>query len=69
MADKLLYTVQEAASRLGMAPSWLYQRTRINAVPHRKMGKYVRFSESDLEAIISANAAAARNDCPPERTA
>lgn len=69
MSEKLLFTVQEAAGRLGVAPSWLYQRTRLNAVPHRKLGKYVRFSEGDLRAIIDGNAAAARNDCPTERTA
>jgi hypothetical protein len=37
-----------------MAPKWLYERTRKNAIPYRRLGKYVRFSESDLEAIIKS---------------
>lgn len=49
-----LYTVQEAATKLRVAAKWLYERTRINAIPYRRFGKYVRFSESDLEAIIES---------------
>jgi excisionase family DNA binding protein len=54
-ADKsptVLYSVQQAAAKLSVAPKWLYERTRINAIPYRRLGRYVRFSESDLEAII-----------------
>jgi excisionase family DNA binding protein len=51
---KLLFTVQEAAERLHVPPSWLYQRTSKKLIPFRKMGKYVRFSEEDLQAIIAA---------------
>jgi excisionase family DNA binding protein len=50
----VLYSVQEAAARLSVAPKWLYERTRKNAIPYRRLGKYVRFSESDLEAIINS---------------
>jgi excisionase family DNA binding protein len=56
-ADKsstVLYSVQQAAARLSVAPKWLYERTRKNAIPYRRLGKYVRFSESDLEAIIKS---------------
>jgi excisionase family DNA binding protein len=49
----VLYSVQEAAAKLRVAPKWLYERTRKNAIPYRRLGKYVRFSESDLEAIIN----------------
>jgi excisionase family DNA binding protein len=56
---KLLYTVDEAAARLGLRPSWLYERTRRKAIPHRRLGKYVRFTEEDLQAIADASAAGA----------
>jgi excisionase family DNA binding protein len=69
MSEKLLYTVEEAAVILGLPKSWLYSRARLSAVPHRKLGKYLRFSKSDLEAIISANEAAARNGDPTIRPA
>ena len=49
----LLYSVPEAAARLRVAPKWLYERTRKNAVPYRRLGKYVRFSEEDLAAIVA----------------
>ena len=53
---KLFYTVEEAAERLGLRPSWLYERTRRKAIPHRRLGKYVRFTEEDLRAIVDAAA-------------
>ena len=52
--QKLLYDVVEAAQRLGVRPSWLYERTRRNALPCRRLGKYVRFSDADLLAIMES---------------
>jgi excisionase family DNA binding protein len=52
--QKLLYDVAEAAQRLGVKPSWLYERTRRNALPCRRLGKYVRFSEADLLDIMES---------------
>jgi excisionase family DNA binding protein len=53
---KMFLTVTEAANRLGMTPSWIYERTRRKAIPHRKLGKFVRFTEEDLQAIADAAA-------------
>ncbi|MFI1799418.1 DNA-binding protein [Streptomyces sp. NPDC020379] len=39
----------EAARRLGVPELWL--RRRIHELPHRKMGKHVRFTQADLELI------------------
>jgi excisionase family DNA binding protein len=52
----VLYSVPEAAARLSVAPKWLYERTRKNAIPHHRLGKYVRFSEEDLAAIVASSA-------------
>jgi excisionase family DNA binding protein len=52
----VLYSVPEAAARLKVAPKWLYERTRKNAIPFRRLGKYVRFSEEDLAAIVASSA-------------
>lgn len=49
----ILYSVSEAAAKLCVAPKWLYERTRKNAVPCRRLGKYVRFSDADLAAIVA----------------
>ena len=47
-----LYTVSQAASILHLPETWIYERTRKDAIPFRKMGKYIRFTDSDLAAIL-----------------
>src|SRR5215813_10463703 len=65
----ILYSVSEAAAKLCVAPKWLYERTRKNAVPCRRLGKYVRFSDADLAAIVAnafvpaANGSISSNCC------
>lgn len=53
---KMFLTVEEAAQRLGVTMGWIYERTRRKAIPHRKLGKFVRFTEEDLRAISEAAA-------------
>jgi excisionase family DNA binding protein len=53
---RLFLTVEEAAERLGVTCGWIYERTRRKAIPHRKLGKFVRFTEEDLQAICDAAA-------------
>ncbi|MFD0416831.1 helix-turn-helix domain-containing protein [Streptomyces sp. NPDC127108] len=40
---------EEAARRLNIPEKWL--RARIGVLPHRKMGKHVKFAEEDIKAI------------------
>jgi excisionase family DNA binding protein len=49
-----LYTVVEAAKMLDLPTSWIYQRTRKDAIPFHKFGKYIRFTTSDLAEILAA---------------
>ena len=51
MQTEELITVGELAKRLNVPVSWIYRRTRLGqeAIPHVKMGKYVRF---DWEAVL-----------------
>lgn len=53
---KMFLTVEEAAQRLGVTVSWIYERTRRKLIPHRKLGKFVRFTEEDLQKISDAAA-------------
>jgi excisionase family DNA binding protein len=53
---KIFLTVEEAAQRLGVTVGWIYERTRRKTIPHRKLGKFVRFTEEDLRAIVEAAA-------------
>jgi excisionase family DNA binding protein len=47
MSDELL-TPQGAASLLQVPVSFIYERTRRNAIPLRRIGKYVRIPRSEL---------------------
>jgi len=53
MIDRLL-TPAEAAEKLKVPVSWVYERTRHNAMPGLvRIGKYVHIRETDLEDFIS----------------
>ncbi|QEU90500.1 hypothetical protein CP970_05855 [Streptomyces kanamyceticus] len=47
--DTLHVDYTEAARRLNIPEKWL--RGRIGSLPHRKMGKFVGFTDDDLRAI------------------
>jgi len=54
--EKLL-TPEEAAEILRVKLSWLYQHTRRRSqdrIPFIKIGRYLRFRESDLAAYIGS---------------
>ena len=45
-----LVTIKELAEVLQVPVSWIYQRTRLGqtAIPHIKVGRYVRFNVEDV---------------------
>jgi excisionase family DNA binding protein len=50
-----LLTVDEVAALLGVPPRWVYRHAVLKppeGIPHVKMGKYLRFRESDLRDYI-----------------
>ena len=51
MKPNELITAKELSKRLNVPVSWVYRRTRLGqeAIPHVRMGKYVRF---DWEAVV-----------------
>jgi excisionase family DNA binding protein len=56
MQDEFL-TVDQIAERLKVPRGWIYGRTRdrsSNTIPHRKVGKYVRFIESEVRAWLDS---------------
>ena len=52
-----LIAVGELAKRLNVPVSWIYQRTRLGqeAIPHVKMGKYVRFNLAEVVEFFRNN--------------
>jgi excisionase family DNA binding protein len=49
---KRLLTIAEAAALLGVKAQTLYLWVSQKRVPHRKIGRFVRFTESDLEEFV-----------------
>jgi excisionase family DNA binding protein len=47
-----LLTITEAAALLGVKPQTLYLWVSLRRVPHRKIGRLVRFTEADLEEFV-----------------
>lgn len=54
MKTESLLTVQEMAKRINVPESWIYQRTRLGqkAIPHVRIGKYVRFNSDEVMAFF-----------------
>jgi excisionase family DNA binding protein len=49
----ILWTAAEAASYLGMRPSWVYEATRQGRLAVVPMGKHRRYLQKDLDAYIA----------------
>lgn len=47
-------TPAQFAARVGMKESWV--RQHVKDIPHRRVGRFLRFSEADLEAFIEGTA-------------
>jgi len=57
--NKPLLTVGELSTLLNVPDSWVYDRTRLGGpekLPHYKIGKYVRFSETEVLDYLSEKA-------------
>lgn len=55
MENEKLLTVGEMAEKLRVSKQWLYMRTMkgANGVPHLKVGRYLRFKESEVMTFLS----------------
>ncbi len=57
-----LIDVRELSAWLQVPESWVYDRTRrAGAIPHRKIGKYIRFAPSEIEAWLESHRTGASN--------
>jgi len=60
------FSYESAASEFEIPERWL--RTHIKVLPHRRIGKYVRFSSEDILAISDMFAAPVPADVVPVAT-
>jgi excisionase family DNA binding protein len=51
MSEPLL-NAEQVAEQLGVPKTWILEQARRDAVPHRRLGRYIRFSERDLAEIL-----------------
>jgi excisionase family DNA binding protein len=56
----VLYTADQAAELLQVRPSWLRRKAAARTIPCRHVGKHLRFSRADINAIADASAQPAR---------
>lgn len=48
--DDRLLTAGDVAELMRVTRSWVYAETRKNAMPHLRLGRYVRYRRSAIEA-------------------
>jgi excisionase family DNA binding protein len=51
VTDRLL-DAKQIAALLGVPETWVRDQARVGAIPHVRLGKYVRFDRADVEAWI-----------------
>lgn len=56
MTAARLYTTPEAAERLSVSPTFLKRAAAARTLPHTRVGRFVRWSEDDLEQIVALGA-------------
>lgn len=56
MSEDRLIDAAEVARRLGVAPSWVASAARANRIPHHRLGRYVRFKWTEIEAWLEEEA-------------
>jgi excisionase family DNA binding protein len=47
-----LMTADEVAARLRMTKGWVYAETRLDRIPHLRLGRYFRYRRSAIESWI-----------------
>jgi excisionase family DNA binding protein len=56
MADNNGYlTLGEAAKILHVSPAWLYKRVKKGEIPHRRIGRMIRFHRKDIDELMDAH--------------
>ncbi len=52
MTDQKLYTVKEVAELLRVTERTVYGKAKSGELPHRKIGRVLRFTQGDIDAYL-----------------
>lgn len=52
-ADDKLLTADDVADLMRVTRAWVYAETRRNAIPHLRLGRYVRYRRAAIEAWMA----------------
>lgn len=52
MTAPRLYTTEQAAALLSISPSFLKRGATADALPHTRVGRFIRWSDEDLAEIV-----------------
>lgn len=62
--DNTILDVDGLAEYLSVKPSWIYQQTHINAIPHHKLGSQLRFRKLDIDKWLESQKVPATSTLP-----
>jgi excisionase family DNA binding protein len=54
-----LWTVDDVVTFIGMSKTWVYRHVEANRIPHRKIGRVVRFVPDEVMAWVDSQRAPA----------
>ncbi|MCX5535774.1 helix-turn-helix domain-containing protein [Streptomyces sp. NBC_00006] len=63
-----LHTADQAAELLQIPGSWLRKKAAEGAIAHTRIGRYLRFSDADLHALVTASQRARGQHGGPRRS-
>lgn len=48
-------TLGEAAKIMQVSPAWLYKKVKKGEIPHRRIGRMIRFHRKDIDELMDAH--------------
>ena len=62
MSMEKLLDAKEMSEAYRLPVSWIYSKAQAGMLPHYRIGKYVRFRSSEIEAWLDRNHSSGRNE-------
>lgn len=56
-SDNTIFDVEGLAKYLKVKPKWIYENTHLLAIPHYKMGAFLRFRKREIDSWLNKHRA------------